>query len=230
MMLEKSLWILATRILPKSAILNPLACASLLMRIQMMARWPMWKIPLAHEMNSWMRRSTTLSKSSWKLRPATSTRIASGYALPSSISSISGPMTSTFSSSTSFMGFMRNNSNASVYLLPNSTYMSSLRTRSPSKPAPYGTGTGIFSILMVNPRTSAARVMMSGSGTLATTCSYTQIPVGRISGMFTSEITGNPKLIAPAAVAYFSSVITWSSGTPSSSCNASTKARTRSWL
>ena len=69
------------------------------------------------------------------------------------------------------MGFMRSSSKASVYLPPNCTNMSSLRTRSPSKPAPKGTGIGISSILMVRPRSSMARLMISSRRTPDTTCS-----------------------------------------------------------
>src|SRR5574341_1034666 len=47
------------------------------------------------------------------------------------------------------------------------------------------------------------------------------MPVGRISGMTVSAMTGKPKLIAPAAAAYFRS---------STSPSASTKANTRSLL
>ena len=44
-------------------------------------------------------------------------------------------------------------------LPPNSAYMTSLRTRSPSKAEPYDTGIGTLAIFTLTPRTSMARWM-----------------------------------------------------------------------
>ena len=76
------------------------------------------------------------SKSVCILRPLTSTTMPSGRAPPSSMPSMSVPLTVILPSSTSSAGFMRRNSNALERLPPNSAYMMSLRMRSPSKADP----------------------------------------------------------------------------------------------
>jgi hypothetical protein len=52
------------------------------------------------------------------------------------------------------MSTMRRYSNARLYLPPNSTRMSFLRTTSPSNAEPYGTGIGTSVILILTPRVS----------------------------------------------------------------------------
>ena len=44
----------------------------------------------------------------------------------------------------------------------------------------------------LQPRTSSARSTISSWGTLDTTCSYVQIPLGRIWGMSVSAMVGKP--------------------------------------
>ena len=78
--------------------------------------------------------------------------------------------------------------------------------RSPSNAGLNATGIGTEAILIFRPRTSMALVTRSRFGMLETTCSYVHTPVGRICGMPVLAMTGNPKLMAPAAVAYHSSV------------------------
>ncbi len=70
---------------------------------------------------------------------------------------MSGPTRVTLPSSTSSAGRMRRYSKARVRLPPNSAYMASLRTRSPSKAEPYDTGIGTLAIFTLMPRTSTAR-------------------------------------------------------------------------
>ena len=62
--------------------LKPLAMAALQMRIQMMSRWPMCQMPSAPLIRWWICRSRIGSKSACILRPATSTQMASGSAVP----------------------------------------------------------------------------------------------------------------------------------------------------
>ena len=63
-------------------------------RVQTMSRWPMCQMPSAPLTRWWICRSRIGSKSVCIFRPATSTQMASGSAVPGSTSSMSGPMIS----------------------------------------------------------------------------------------------------------------------------------------
>ncbi len=146
--------------------------------------------------------------------------IPRGIAPPSSAESQSRPTSSIFPSSTSSIGRIRRYSKAVEYLPPNCTCMSSLRTVSPSKAAATGTGMSIFETVTFTPRTSTHVSTMRLWSSSRTSSSYVQTPVGRISGISVSQITGNPMLIAPAPLAYFRSSIS-----PSPSPKAKIRAR-----
>jgi hypothetical protein len=60
---------------------------------------------------------------------------------------------------------------------------------------------GSFSIFTFRPRSSMARLTISSIRTPEITCSYVQMPVGRISGMSVSAMVGKPQLTQPAAAA-----------------------------
>ena len=101
-----------------------------------MSRWPMCQTPSAPLIMWWIWRSRIGSKSACILRPATSTQMPSGSAEPSGTSSISGPTTVILPSSTSASSRVVTYSKAGVRLPPNSTWVCSLRMRSPSNAAP----------------------------------------------------------------------------------------------
>ena len=106
---------------PRCRIAKPLACAALLMRIQLMSRWPMCQMPSAPLIMWWIWRSRMGSKSDCILRPATSTQRPSGSAEPAATSAASGPTTSILPSSTSASSRVVTYSKAGVRLPPNST-------------------------------------------------------------------------------------------------------------
>ena len=119
----------------------------------------------------WIWRSRIGSKSDCILRPATSTQIPSGRAVPSSTASMSEPISSIAASSISSSSTEVTNSKAEVLLPPNSACTSALRMRSPSKAGPKDTGTGTSETRTLQPRTSSAFSTIVSTGTFDTTCS-----------------------------------------------------------
>ena len=138
-------------------------------------------------------RSRIGSKSVCILRPDTSTRTPKGMVLPGSTSSMSGPTTVT----SAVLHLLRVQHDGELeaprpWARPSPRTCRPCGCARPRTPARRQRARAISVTTIFRPRTSMALATMFAQGTFDTTCSYVQMPVGRISGMSVSAMVGKP--------------------------------------